>query len=258
MRILLSNDDGIEAEGLAILERAARLLSDDVWVVAPDGNRSGYGHAFTLGRSFSIQRVASQRFRCTGTPVDCILAAVHWVFHDDERPDLVLSGINHGRNVAEDVSYSGTMAVAREATLNGMPGIAFSRPRDGDPFDEDACRWLADQIERMWETREAWADDTHWLSVNLPRTVPAMMAPARIGRDKVGKHVIIHRADDDFAEIQPLSDRDYCTTPGDENSLIDSGIASITRLSWLGYGDVPPSVFSHIESRNEAKLSTTE
>lgn len=244
MRILLSNDDGIDAPGLADLERAARLLSDDVWVVAPDGNRSGFGHAFTLGQSFTVNRVGEKRFSCTGTPVDCMLAAMHWIFRDEPRPDLVLSGINHGRNIAEDVSYSGTIGVAREATLNGIPGIAFSRPRSGGPHSDAASRWLAECISQFWDFRAEWADEAHWLSMNLPVQLPAPVAAARIGRDKVGKYAVIHAEDSNSAEIEPLSDRDYLTTPGDENSLLDSGVASITRLNWLGHGTVPESILA--------------
>lgn len=242
MKILISNDDGIDAPGLAFLERAAALLSDDVWTIAPEGNRSGYGHSITLRQSFRVERRAPRRFACSGTPADCVIAAMQWVFEASEKPDLILSGINEGRNVAEDVAYSGTMAVAREAALVGIPGIAFSMPRDADPIEGVGLRWLADRIENLWLARSEWAHEGHWLSVNLPRQLPAPLRAAQIGRDKVAKRAIIHRQDANSADIEPLADRDYAAQAGDENSFVDGGIASLTLLHWMGHNSVPESL----------------
>ncbi|MBW3097179.1 5'/3'-nucleotidase SurE [Pseudohoeflea sp. DP4N28-3] len=242
MRILISNDDGIDAPGLGMLEQAAKLISDDVWVVAPDGNRSGYGHSITLRKSFRIERRAERRFACSGTPADCVIAAMKWVFDGARKPDLILSGINEGRNVAEDVAYSGTMAVAREAALLGIPGVAFSMPRVAGPADSTGVQWLADRIEGFWRTRAEWASEGHWLSVNLPTQLPAPLRAARLGRDKVAKRVIIHREDAHSADIEPLADRDYATQPGDENSLLQGGAASVTCLHWMGHASVPASL----------------
>ncbi|KUL92690.1 5'-nucleotidase [Bosea sp. WAO] len=239
MRILISNDDGIAAQGLAELERAARRLSDDIWIVAPDGNRSGFAHSITFRKGFDIERVGPSRYVCSGTPADCVIGAMSWVFRDGALPDLVLSGINEGRNVAEDVSYSGTMAVAREAALRGIPGIAFSRPRDGRELDAAGSDWLAGRIQDFWQSRAEWALDGHWLSVNLPKQVPAHMRMAKIGRDKVANRVIIHQETADRAVIEPLADRAYASTPGDENHLIDSGIASVICFNWMGQAEVP-------------------
>ncbi|MBS7705082.1 5'/3'-nucleotidase SurE [Chelatococcus asaccharovorans] len=246
MRILISNDDGIDALGLAELESAARLLSDDVWIVAPDSNRSGFAHGITLRKGFDITKLAPGRYVCSGTPADCVIGAMSWVFRDATLPDMVLSGINEGRNVAEDVSYSGTMAVAREAALRGIPGIALSRPRDGQRLDVAGNRWLAERIEAFWQSRAEWARDGHWLSVNLPRQVPAHMRMARIGRDKVANRVIIHRETEDHAVIEPLADRSYASTPGDENHLIDSGIASVICFNWMGQAEVPSSTLKEM------------
>jgi 5'-nucleotidase len=247
MRILISNDDGIHAPGLAALARAASLLSEDVWIVAPDGNRSGFGHSITMRKAFHIEQVSPRRYSCTGTPADCVIAAMHWVFRDQVKPDLVLSGINEGRNVAEDVSYSGTMAVAREAALCGLAGIAFSMPRDSAPYGDSEAAWLAQRIASFWENRTDWAHDGHWLNVNLPRRVPAAMQAARIGRDKCATRVVIHTENDRSASIEPLADRNYATTPGDENSLIDSGIASVVCLNWMGHALVPAAILSDLE-----------
>jgi len=249
MRVLISNDDGINAPGLEALARAAEQLSEDVWVIAPDGNRSGYGHCITLRRSFKVEEVAPRRYACSGTPADCVIAGMSWVFRNEKRPDLVLSGINEGRNVAEDVSYSGTMAVAREAALCGIPSIAFSMPRDSRAFDHAAIAWLADRIKTFWEARGHWAQEGHWLSVNLPRVVPAPVRAARIGRDKVATRVIIHEEHERGAMIEPLADRNYTSSIGDENHLIDNGFVSVTCLNWMGHAQVPESALDDVEAK---------
>jgi 5'-nucleotidase len=241
MRILISNDDGIDAPGIAVLEKAARLLSDDVWIIAPDGNRSANGHCVSLTAGFSVNKLADKRYACTGTPVDCVIAAIHWVFRDQQMPDLVLSGINAGRNVAEDVSYSGTMAVAREGALNGIASVAFSAPRDCEAFDADALAWLASHIRNFWETRSDWAHDGHWLNVKLP----AALEMAEIGRDKNLKYVNLFEETENSVRIQPLADRDYKSNGSDENALIDAGKASVTNPNWFGHSKVPASVTGH-------------
>ena len=102
MRILLTNDDGIEAEGLACLERIARTLSDDVWIVAPHEEQSGKGRGITLTEPLRVNRFSDNRFSVTGTPTDCVVLAVNDLM--DAKPDLVLSGVNRGHNVGEDCS----------------------------------------------------------------------------------------------------------------------------------------------------------
>ena len=125
MRILCTNDDGIHAPGLAALERIARALSDDVWVVAPETDQSGVV-AFALAqRSAAAARDLEPAFRRKGTPTDCVIMGVRHIMLET-RPDLVLSGVNRGQNVAEDVSYSGTVAGAIEGTILGVPSIALS------------------------------------------------------------------------------------------------------------------------------------
>lgn len=247
MRILISNDDGLDAPGIALLEKAAARISDDVWTIAPDGNRSGFGHGISLRRGFGISQVAERRYGCTGTPADCVIAGMTWLFADTQKPDFVLSGINEGRNVAEDVAYSGTMAVAREAALCGIPAVAFSMPRDSEETQEEGIEWLAARIAAFWESRAQWAQEGHWLNVNLPRRLPAPMRAATIGRDKVATRVIIHEENGTSARIEPLAERNYSTRPGDENSLIDSGIASVTCLHWHGHAAVPAHALHEAE-----------
>lgn len=126
MRILVTNDDGIHAEGLAILEQIARQLSDDVWVVAPETDQSGVAHSLSLSNPLRLRQIEEKRFAVQGTPTDCVIMAVRSVMAE-MKPDLVLSGVNRGQNVAEDVTYSGTIAAAMEGTLLGIPSIAVSQ-----------------------------------------------------------------------------------------------------------------------------------
>ncbi|WP_043611596.1 5'/3'-nucleotidase SurE [Ensifer sp. ZNC0028] len=125
MRILLTNDDGIHAEGLSVLERVARTISDDVWVVAPEADQSGLAHSLTLSEPLRLRQIAEKRFALRGTPTDCVIMAVRKVL--DRKPDLVLSGVNIGANMADDVTYSGTVAGAIEGTLQGIRSIALSQ-----------------------------------------------------------------------------------------------------------------------------------
>src|SRR5713226_3018172 len=129
-RILVTNDDGINAPGLKVMERIARQLSRDVWVVAPEVEQSGAGHSLTLRRPLQVRGVSPRRFAVDGTPTDCVLLAVNRLI-EGRRPDLVLSGVNRGSNLGEDVTYSGTIAAAMEATFLGIPSIALSQMRDG-------------------------------------------------------------------------------------------------------------------------------
>src|SRR5882672_6361556 len=133
-RILISNDDGIEAPGIKLLEKIARGLSSDVWVVAPELEQSGASHSLTTRRPLRLQEVGHQRYSVDGTPTDCVLLAVKRLLRD-HPPDLVLSGINGGSNVGEDLTYSGTVAAAMEATLLGIPAMALSQDyADGQPI----------------------------------------------------------------------------------------------------------------------------
>lgn len=125
MRILLTNDDGIHAEGLASLERIARTLSDDVWVVAPETDQSGFAHSLSISEPLRLRKIGDRHFAVRGTPTDCVIMGVRKVM--PEPPDLILSGVNSGANVADDVTYSGTVAGAMEGTMIGIRSIALSQ-----------------------------------------------------------------------------------------------------------------------------------
>lgn len=125
MRILLTNDDGINAPGLNVLERIARTLSDDIWICAPSEEQSGAGHSLTLTRPVRLVQHAERRFSVTGTPTDSVTMGLRRVLPGP--PDLILSGVNRGANLGDDVTYSGTVSAALEGTLAGVRSIALSQ-----------------------------------------------------------------------------------------------------------------------------------
>jgi 5'-nucleotidase len=126
MRILLTNDDGIHAPGLEVLEAIASQLSDDVWVCAPSEEQSGAGHSLTLHMPVRLNQYGERRFAVTGTPTDAVNLALRKLFVD-KRPDLVISGVNGGENLGDDITYSGTISAAIEAALAGIPAVAMSQ-----------------------------------------------------------------------------------------------------------------------------------
>ncbi len=169
-RILICNDDGIQAKGIRLLFEMAKSLTDDVWVVAPESEQSGASHSLTLRRPLRKRRFAENWYAIDGTPTDCVLMGVTQILAD-RRPDLVMSGVNRGANLGEDVTYSGTVAGAREAVMLGIPAIAHSlivslnRPAKWDTpreFGPDLIRKL---------TKTGWAPNTI-INVNYPDVPP--------------------------------------------------------------------------------------
>jgi 5'-nucleotidase len=152
MRILVTNDDGIHSEGLDICEQIARTLSDDVWVVAPEHDQSGVAHSLSLNDPLRLRQVAEHRFAVRGTPTDCVIMGARHVL-DGKEINLVLSGVNRGRNVGEDVIYSGTVAGAMEGAVLGIPSVALSQSynsRSGrPPYWETGLRLAPDIIRRV-------------------------------------------------------------------------------------------------------------
>src|SRR5215469_10716148 len=126
IRVLCTNDDGIHAPGLKVVEEIARALSDDVWIVAPELDQSGVSHSLSLNDPLRLREVGPRHFAVRGTPTDCVIMGSRHILKD-KPPDLVLSGVNKGRNVAEDVVYSGTIAGALEGTILGLPSFAQSQ-----------------------------------------------------------------------------------------------------------------------------------
>lgn len=129
MRILITNDDGIHGPGLAVAENIARAISDDVFVIAPEFEQSGVAHSLSLNDPLRLREISPRHFAVKGTPTDCVIMGVRKLMLD-APPDLVISGVNSGQNLAEDVTYSGTIAGAMEATILGIPAIALSQVYD--------------------------------------------------------------------------------------------------------------------------------
>lgn len=190
-RILICNDDGVEAYGIKLLARVARRLSDDVWVVAPEQEQSGASHSLTLHRPLRVRKLGPRRFAVDGTPTDCVLLAVNAVLKD-KRPGLVLSGVNGGGNMGEDVTYSGTVAAAMEASLLGLKAIALSQhiAEEGKVNWAIAEAWAARVIRRL--AALPWPRDTLY-NVNFPdvplNQVKDVIAAAQGGR-KIGDHLL--------------------------------------------------------------------
>lgn len=181
MRILVTNDDGINAPGLAVLERIAADIAGpdgEVWVVAPAFEQSGVGHCISYTHPTMIARLSARRYAAEGSPADCVLAGLYDVLQG-ARPDLVLSGVNRGNNAAENVMYSGTVGGAMEAALQGLPAIALSQYMG--PLSEDlpslfdaATAHGTDIIRRLLE-RATWdtGDYRLFYNVNFPPVAAA-------------------------------------------------------------------------------------
>jgi 5'-nucleotidase len=160
MRILITNDDGIHAPGLEACEQVARALGGDVWVVAPETDQSGVAHSLSLNDPLRLREIEARRFAVKGTPTDCVIMGVRYIMK--ELPDLVLSGVNRGRNCAEDVTYSGTVAGAMEGTVLGIPSFALSQSYS-----------FANRTNPCWETAIKFAPDLirRVLDAGMPRDV---------------------------------------------------------------------------------------
>jgi 5'-nucleotidase len=175
MRILITNDDGIHAPGLAICEQIARTLSDDVWVVAPESDQSGVSHSLSLNDPLRLRKVGERHFAVKGTPTDCVIMGVRHIL--DTLPDLVLSGVNRGQNVAEDISYSGTVAGAIEGTVLGVASIALSQAYGIEtrqkPNWDTALRFGPTIVRR---TVAAGMPNDVLLNVNFPDCTPDQVA----------------------------------------------------------------------------------
>ena len=190
-RILVCNDDGVEAPGIKLLARLAQSLAREVWIVAPEQEQSGASHSLTLHRPLRIRQLGPRRFAVDGTPTDCVLLAVNGVMKD-HPPDLVLSGVNSGGNLGEDVTYSGTVAAAMEASLLGFRAIALSQHVADDSRLQwsVASAWAPKVIRRL--SALPWPRDSFY-NVNFPDTKPAAVkgiAAAAQGGRKIGDHLL--------------------------------------------------------------------
>ncbi|MDQ4088107.1 MAG: 5'/3'-nucleotidase SurE [Pseudomonadota bacterium] len=236
MRILLTNDDGVRAPGLKVLEKIAREFSDDVWTVAPTEEQSGAGHSLTLTRPIRLRKLGEKRFCVTGTPTDAVMMAIAWIMKD-QPPDLLLSGVNRGANLGEDVSYSGTVSAAMEGALAGIPSVALSQSyaREG----------MGDTVP--FAAAEAWADEVlrpligtpmaprTLVNVNFPALPPSDVRGIRVVRQGLrdyGRLRIDQRTDPRGYNYYWFGLRPMPHTPGHDTDLeaLADGYVSVTPL----------------------------
>jgi 5'-nucleotidase len=232
-RILLSNDDGIGAAGLAVLERIARSLSPDVWVVAPATEQSGTGHSLTLQVPLRPVKLGEQRYTVSGTPTDCVMVAINHLMKD-HRPDLVLSGINVGANLGEDVHYSGTVAAALEGALLGVPAIALSQ-------------LFSDPNAIAWETPERFGPDlirricaAGWpsnvlININFPERAPedvTGIVMATQGKHKIGDDLVMREDPRGRPYLWIGTQRKAdASAEGTDLKAVDAGYIAVTPLN---------------------------
>lgn len=169
MRILVTNDDGIDAEGLAVLVDYLKAAAEkaeprhEIIVFAPEGERSGISHGMTLRHPTKVRQLAENTYTCSGTPADCVIVACLWALKG--KPDLVISGINRGPNLGTDIIYSGTCAAARQAALVGIPAIAVSCAHYAAPLDYRAsAAFVAHNLDKL---AQQWKEDC-FINVNCP------------------------------------------------------------------------------------------
>jgi 5'-nucleotidase len=232
LRILISNDDGINAPGIKVLERIARTISRDVWVVAPETEQSAAGHSLTIRRPLRVRKVSTRRYAVDGTPTDAVLLGVNHILKA-RKPHLVLSGINRGANLGEDVTYSGTVAAAMEGTILGVPAIALSQTlTPPHPVKWSTAEHWAPQVIRALLAR-GWSRNV-LVNVNFPDVVSASVTGIEVtrqGKRKIGDE-ILEREDprgEPYVWIgaQRAEDR---STPGTDIEAVVRGAISVTPL----------------------------
>jgi len=236
MRILLTNDDGINARGLDLLETIAQAISDDIWIVAPTEEQSGAGHSLTLTQPVRLRRHDNRRFSVTGTPTDAVMLALAHIMKDSP-PDLILSGINRGANLAEDVTYSGTVSAAMEGALAGVPSIAlsqsYSREGMGDTVPFAAAEaWASKVLGRLVDFETAPGT---LINVNFPALPPEEVKGIRICRQGIrdyGRLRIVERTDPRGYNYYWFGLGPMVQTPGHSTDLeaMDDGCISVTPL----------------------------
>jgi 5'-nucleotidase len=236
MRILLTNDDGVHAPGLKLLEQVARQFSDDIWIVAPAEEQSGTGHSLTLTRPIRLRRLADRRFAVAGTPTDAVLMALFHVMKD-ARPDVILSGINRGANLAEDVTYSGTVSAAMEGALAGVRSIALSqvyaREGMGDTVPFAAAEAWAGQV--LGRLLDCDTPAGTLVNVNFPALAPDAVRGVRVVRQGIrdyGRTRIVQRTDPRGYDYYWFGLGPTVETPGHTTDLeaVADGYVAVTPL----------------------------
>jgi 5'-nucleotidase len=232
MRILLTNDDGINAPGLAVLEAIAGRLSEDVWVCAPADENSGAGHSLTLNAPVRLREHGPRRFSVTGTPTDAVNLALRKLFAD-KGPDLVISGINNGENLADDVTYSGTISAAMEAALAGIPAVAMSQAlRDAGHGFAAAEAWAAQVLAPLLDLQMA---KRTVVNINFPALPAAKVKGIRVVRQGFHDYARGSLIEGTDPRGRPyywfgLHDIEHTLDHGTDLEAVNEGYVSITPL----------------------------
>ena len=243
-RILISNDDGIHSDGIKLLEKIALELTDDVWVCAPETEQSGASHSLTIQRPLRVKQYDPRHYSADGTPTDCVMLAMNHILKD-RRPDLVLSGINHGANIGDDVTYSGTIAAAMEATLLNLRAIALSQNTEDDvpACFEVAEKFGADVIRKL--VMAPWPENV-MVNVNFPAVAVEKVTGVHVvrhGKRKLGDdlHERLDPRGRSYFWIGPLR-TEIDAPPGTDIAVVNEGGISVTPLSLdLTHWDSLPS-----------------
>jgi 5'-nucleotidase len=190
-QVLVCNDDGINAPGLKLLEKVLTSLAREIWVAAPETEQSAVSHSLTLRRPLRIRKLSARHFALDGTPTDCVLMGINEIMKSTP-PDLVVSGVNRGGNLGEDVTYSGTVAAAMEGTLLGVPSVALSQVyADGHPVKwATAEKWTATVLKKL--TAESWPPGV-LINVNFPDVTAGRVTGIEVtrqGRRKIGSELV--------------------------------------------------------------------
>ncbi len=233
MRILVTNDDGIHAPGLEVLESIARSLTDDVVVVAPELEQSGAGHSLTINIPLRVRQLADKRYAVSGTPTDCVLMAARQIFREEKPIDLVLSGVNRGANLGEDITYSGTVAAAMEGTLLDIPSIAISQLVDDKPLHSESVLMFAPGLIRDL-VHAGWPPNV-LLNINFPNLTPDRIRGVQYvphGRRRVGERLSEHRDPKGTPYYWIGVEReDLLLWPNTDMAAVGDGYIAVTPLS---------------------------
>lgn len=228
MTLLITNDDGIESEGLATLSKVLGV-DHEVWIIAPEKEKSGSSHAITLDEGIKITRRGERTFACGGTPVDCVTLGVSGVL--PFQPEVVISGINHGPNVGTDIIYSGTAAAARQSALKDIPAVAVSLARFAPPWNFDGpAAFVAANLSlilRLW--RPGHFVNINWPADPHPGAPPAITVPGRRQyKDELLRFEAPRGGTYYFLKgVEVISSQDE----GTDTAAVDSGRISISAVA---------------------------
>ncbi|MGI8469595.1 MAG: 5'/3'-nucleotidase SurE [Pyrinomonadaceae bacterium] len=227
IRILVTNDDGIHSEGVAALENSLREIGE-VYVVAPESEMSGASHSLTLARPLRIRKIDERHWTVDGTPTDCVTLALNQILPPEERPQICASGINHGANLGDDATYSGTVAGAMEATILGVPGVAFSLVANGNYDFTESAKVARQVIARVIE--EGLPPGT-LLNVNIPKGVPKGFRVTKQGF-KNARPVISEHTDPRGKLYYWIGEErnGFHASDGSDFEAIDEGFISLTPM----------------------------